>query len=313
MASDNNSSKSVSFGEELKSKSKPTGDVFDYLQAPRKKRRSFVILAAGPTFDSETILSIQKFMRTYFPKLAFVAVRSIDELLKYSMRNIVLAIVDDQLASRVETLRSIRRLKEQKHDAPLPTLFLTNDSAGLIADYQKELPVWHEVDEYVVMPEAQRHTLFAKIKSGLESKYQRRARRYKTSIPVTFQVLDSGEHRFKGVIHDFSLYGALIGSVEDGHRFSAKDQIVVHFPLSQMIKGKADVFRVSARVRRVLITGHKAGISWEHLSEEKLAIMTEMLTTLVDVTLAKAAGASRARLLSDPSARAEESTKIKGS
>jgi PilZ domain len=297
VATDSPSSKQASNGEETKGKGKTNQAVVDYLQAPRKKRKSYVVMAAGPNIDQDTISAVQRFMRTQFSKLAFVVVRSAEDFVKYSVRNIILAIIDDEMLSRVDTLKLVKRIKEQKNDGPMPTLFITKDSSALVKDYQNELRLWHEVDEYFFIPDAPRHALFSKIKSGLDNKYQRRGKRYKTAIPMSFQVLDSGEKKFRGTILDFSIHGALLQVEEGAHFFSPKDQIIIHIPISQFIKGGADVFRLSARVRRVLISGDKAGISWEYLSEDKIATMTALLTAIVDVSLAKTAGATRARIL----------------
>jgi hypothetical protein len=295
MASESNSSK-LSSGEESKVKGKTNQAVVDYLQAPRKKRKSYVVLAAGPSVDQDTVQAIQRFMRTHYQKLSFIVLKSLEDLVKYSTRNIVLAIVDDRLSNRSDTLNTIRKLKEQKTDGPMPTLFLTRESQELINEYQKTLKAWHEVDEYIVLTEAARHTIFTKIKSGLESRSHRRGRRYKVSIPVHFKLLDAGEKVFKGTILDFSIHGALL-SVEGGeHHFALKDQILCHIPISQFIKGSTDVFRVSAKVRRVLISGDKAGISWEYISEAKIATMTSLLTSIVDSSLAKSAASTRARI-----------------
>jgi hypothetical protein len=267
----------------------------DYLQAPRKKRKSFVAFGMGPNLDADTISAIQKFFATQYPKLVVLTVKSPDELVKLASRNIVLTLIDDEFAERGETLKAVRTLKEKRSDAPLPTLFLTKDVPSLIASYQGHLPLWHEVDDYLSLAESPRHKLFEKIKSCLENRNQRRARRFKTNIPITFQILDSGEHRFQGEIVDFSLHGAMLAATGNAHRFSTKDQLVIHFPLSQYVHGKADFFRISARVRRVIISGDKAGISWEYLTGEKVGTLTEILTSIVSAGLSRAAASTRQR------------------
>ena len=302
---ESNSSKTASATEDPKGKSKSTQAVVDYLQAPRKKRKSYIILAASQNIDTDTIQAIQRFIKSQYPKLTFVTIKNPDDLLKYSQKNIVLAIIDDQLTKREETLKIIKKLKEQKSEGPLPTLFLTKEPEELVSAYKKELHAWHEVDEYIEFPDAPRHAIFRKIKTGIETKYQRRGRRYKVNIPVFFQVLDSGEKKFPGTIVDFSIHGALLTVNQSQHHFSAKDQIIVHIPLSKYIKGEADIFRLSARVRRVLISGDKAGISWEYLSDEKVTTMTKLLMSIVNVALAKSASATRLRI-----AQANEAAKL---
>jgi len=274
---------------------KPTPVMSDYLQAPKKKRKSFVVIAPGPNLDADGLVAIQKFISTQYPKLTIVVAKNLDELTKYASKNVMLALIDDEFNGRDQTLSAARLLKEKKSDGPLPTVFLTQDPPALIAEYQKHLPVWHEVDDYLVVGETSRQAMFSMLKSAIENRNQRRARRFKVNIPIIFQALDSGETRFQGDILDFSIHGALISVSNDAHRFSIKDQLVIHVPISQFLKGKPDVFRVSARVRRVLISGDKAGISWEHLTEEKVATLTELLTHIIDVSLSKAAASARQR------------------
>jgi hypothetical protein len=284
----------------------------DYLQAPRKKRKSFVAFGIGPNLDIDTISAIQKFFATQYPKLVVLTVKSPADLAKLATKNLVLTLLDDEFAQRAETLKAVRSLKENRTDAPLPTLFFTNDVPALIAEYQTQLPLWHEVDDYLNLSDSPRHALFEKIKACLEHRNQRRARRFKANIPITFQILDSGEHRFQGEIIDFSLHGALLSAAGKSHHFSTKDQLIIHFPLSQYVHGKADFFRVSARVRRVIISGDRAGISWEYLTGEKVETLTEILTSIVNSGLSRAAASTRQRFskfLEEPSK--EEMAKAK--
>ena len=113
MASDNNS-KSAAAGDEPKSKVKTSQSVVEHLQAPRRKRRSFVVMAAGPSIEVDTANAIQRFMKSQFPKMSFVLLKSLDDLVKYSSRNIVLALVDDELDERTVILQTIRKIKEKK-------------------------------------------------------------------------------------------------------------------------------------------------------------------------------------------------------
>lgn len=295
MSSDQDSKTAQPSNGTSSQKSSATPEMSDFLQAPKKKRKSFVVLAVGPNIDKDNVVAIQKFFADQFPKLILLTTSSLDELAKLASKNIILSLIDDELSERRETLRITKYLKENKKDGPLPTLFFTKDPPALITDYQTHLKLWHEVDDYANVLDENRHALFAKIKSILEVRNQRRSRRFKTSIPITFQILDYGDHRFKGELLDFSLHGALLSTSDPGHRFNTKDQIVIHFPLGNYVQGKADFFRVSARVRRVLIAGDKAGISWEYLTDEKVATLTEVLTAIVDSSLARAAAATRHR------------------
>lgn len=295
MASDNSTKTSPSQEDNRADKKGSAPAMADYLQAPRKKKKSIVVLGVGPNLDLDVVSGIQKFFATQYPRLVMMTVKSPEELVKLGNKNVVLTLLDDELAQRADVLKAARRLKEQRSSAPLPTLFLTADVPALIAEYQSQLPLWHEVDDYINMVDSPRHALFSKIKSCLENQNQRRARRFKSTVPMTFQTLDSGEHRFSGEILDLSLHGALISVQGKEHQFSTKDQLIIHFPLSQYVHGRADFFKVSARVRRVIISGDKAGISWEYLTPEKVGTLTEILMTVVNTSLSRSAAATRAR------------------
>jgi hypothetical protein len=307
MASDNNSKSAVA-GDEPKSKVKTSQSVVEHLQAPRRKRRSFVVMAAGPSIEVDTANAIQRFMKSQFPKMSFVLLKSLDDLVKYSSRNIVLALVDDELDERTVILQTIRKIKEKKTDGPMPTLFLTRNGTALVEAYRAELARWHEVDEYIDLHQSPRHVLFTKMRGVLDGKNQRRGRRFKVQIPVTFQVLDTGEKQYQGVLVDLSIHGAQL-SVETGiHNFSGKDQLLVHLPIGRFIKSDADVFRVSGKIRRVMISGAKAGITFEYMSDEKITNMTALVASIVDQSLAKSAAATRAKIArneasADPSSK----------
>ncbi len=293
---DSTSIKNASGAEDSKSKGKSGQAIEDFLQAPKKKRKSYVILATGDGVDEDTVAAIQKFMKTQYSKISLVIAKNSEEVLRYSTRNVILTIIHDEFVSRPETLAIVRKLKEAKTDGPMPTLFLTKNAPALVDHYQRELLPWHEVDEYVQHEDVPRHDIFRKIKSGIETQFRRRAKRFKVDMPLHFQVLDTGDVKYEGRLIDFSLHGALISTTSGVHNFSTRDQIMVHLPLSKYVKGEADILRISARVRRVLISGDQAGLSWEYLSDDKLAVMTKLLFAIVDSSLAKSANATRTRL-----------------
>jgi hypothetical protein len=293
---DSSSNRNASSADDTKAKGKSGQAIEEFLQAPKKKRKSYVILAVGPGMDPDVTVAILRFLKTQYSKLSIVSARNADDVLRYAARNIVLTIMDDEFLKRQDTLRLVKSLKESKNDGPMPTLFLTKDPAALVEAYQKELLPWHEVDEYVEFDDTPRHAIFRKIKSGIETQYRRRAKRFKVDMPVHFQVLDTGDVKYEGKILDFSIHGALISTSNGVHQFSTKDQIIVHLPFSKYVKGDTDILRISARVRRVLISGDQAGISWEYLSDEKVAAMTKMLFAIVDAALIKSASATRAKI-----------------
>lgn len=295
--SDTISNKNASGTDDSPVKGRTGQAIEEFLQAPKKKRKSYIVMIVGDGVDGETVSAIQKFIKTQYPKLSLITAENAEDALRYASRNIVLAIIDDQFSSRKEALGLIRKLKESKTDGPMPTLFLTKDAAALVEEYQRELLPWHEVDEYVQFEHVPRHEIFRKIKSGVETQFRRRAKRFKVDMPVFFQILDTGEMKYAGTLLDFSLHGALIATDSGTHSFSSRDQITVHLPLSKYCKGEADILRISARVRRVLISGNQAGLSWEYLTDDKVTLMTKLLFAIVDSALLKSATATRAKIV----------------
>ena len=125
MSSDSNP-KSASGGEESPGKGKTMQSVVEHLQAPRRKRKSFVVMAAGPNSDADTINAIQRFMKSQYAKISFVVLNSLSDLVKYSSRNIILALVDDELEDRALTMQTIRKIKEKKTDEKAYHFFAGN-------------------------------------------------------------------------------------------------------------------------------------------------------------------------------------------
>lgn len=277
-------------------KGKSAQGVVDYLQAPRKKRKSFIVIAKGPSTDNDTFQAMVRYAKASFPKFSVATPQTTEEFTRQFSRNIVLAIMDDNFLELEATLDLIKTMKEKKNESAIPVLFMTRDPDSLIRAYSKKLAAWQEVDEYIVPAATPRQYLYAKIKSGVEERYRRRSRRYKVQFPIVYSVLDYGERRFRGTVLDMSVHGILLKTDED-HIFTPKDQIMIHLPIGSYVKSAgADIIRVPARVRRIYISGDMAGLSWEHLTEQKISNISEMLLHIVDISLVRSASAARARI-----------------
>jgi hypothetical protein len=277
-------------------KGKSNQGVVDYLQAPRKKRRSFVVIASNGQTDPETIQALVKFVKVAYPKFSVATPKSAEEFVRQFSRNINLVVIEDTFIGLSDTLELIKTMKQKKNESPIPTLFLTKDPDTLVKAYSETLALWNEIDEYVVPALTPRPYLYAKVKTGIDERFRRRSRRYKMNFPIVYTNINHGERRFKGQVVDLSVHGAQITSSE-GELFTPKDQLVVHLPYSQFVKdGATDVIRMSAKVRRIFISGDRAGISWEYLSDGKLELVSRMLTKLVDASLGRQAAMTRAKI-----------------
>jgi c-di-GMP-binding flagellar brake protein YcgR len=80
-----------------------------------------------------------------------------------------------------------------------------------------------------------------------------------------------------GRLLDLSVHGGLLRA-EDGRVFRAGDQLKLYLPIARYLAvDDGDFLRLSAVVRRVLIGGTHAGVSFEHMSDAQ----THRLTTFV--------------------------------
>ncbi len=268
--------------------------VAEYLQAPRKKRKRYVLIATSGTMPIDLSAAIEAYVRTNFKAMAVAMPRSAEELQKNFGRQIMLLILDDEFIPLERSLELLGDLKRRRGQAPVPVLFLTRQPAQLIASYHKMLAPFHEVDDYINYAKVERAEIFSRIRHGLNHKNARKSRRYKIDIPLDYFLLaDDAMH--KGRLIDLSVHGALL-KAEDGRIFRPGDQLKLHVPIPEhMLSVQGDYLKLSAKVRRIFIIGDQAGISFEHLSEDKILSLTEFLTSFVSDQAARRAMAMRAR------------------
>lgn len=271
-------------------------NISDYLQAPRKKRKNYVIVAMPQEFDPETTIALESFVRKQFPNLAVSRPESVTELTRQFGRNISLLIVSDEFEPEFQDklMDLILALKEKRRTETIPVMFLSRSPEKLIADYHNKLLAYHETDDYFELPITNRLQFFARVKDALELKNKRRGKRYNVSLKVQFHVL-SRDRNYVGELKDLSVYGASIQSQED-LLFRTGDQIRISIPTSGILPPTelGEFFKVSAKVRRVFISGTTAGISFEHLSIEQHRRITALLTVLVNRDLARKTARFRA-------------------
>ena len=273
-------------GSAKKDDKKRQGGVADYLSAPRKKRKSYIVMAFGKSMPTDLTGPVNGFVRATFKNLAFSLPVTMEELGRQAARNISLLIIDDEFAPREELLGLLKRIKEKKSGSIVPILFLTRDPEGLVSAYNKVLLPYHEVDEYVAYVGATQGQVFSRIKAGVDNNNRRRSRRYRVEIPMTYQVLGD-DKVFAGRLLDLSVHGALIKS-DEGRVFKLRDQVKVHLPVSDLLLPTFGEFlRLSAKVRRLHISGDRVGISFEFLSESQTTVLTKFVTELVQIQMTR--------------------------
>jgi hypothetical protein len=268
--------------------------VSDFLSAPRRKRKNYLIMAAGEALPSDVQNGIVQFARSAFKGISVAHARSIEELAKQGNRQIVLLVVDDEFAPLRDVLTSVADLKRRKGSTVMPVLFMTRHPEQLIAAYNELLLPYQETDDYLNYDRAPMAHVFSKIRSALANKNRRKSRRYKVDQQITYLVLgDDDVH--PGHLLDLSVHGALLRA--DANRlFRDGEQIKLQVPVAEYLPShEGDYMKLSARVRRVFIGGSQAGISFEHLTEKQQTTLTLYLTELVNQQSARKLAAMRAR------------------
>lgn len=267
--------------------------VADYLQSPRRKRKSFVLMALGPN-TSGLGAGIESYVRSSHKGIALAQPRTAEELLKNFSRQVVLMVFDDEFVDLEAGLELMEDLKRRKNQAGVPILFLTRQPERLVTAYNKKLKAYHESDDYVAYHKSDLNLVLSKVKAGLTTSYRRRSRRYSIDIPLDYHLLADEQQHAARVI-DLSIHGALLKS-EDDRIFREGEQLNLSVPVGEFLRTvRGDFMNVAAKVRRVFIGGTQAGVSFEHLSDNQLLLLTRLLTGLVNDDAARKTQSPRAR------------------
>ncbi len=257
------------------------GNIADYLQMPRKKRKNYIIMAFREGFDEDLIATIGNFCRTTYQHFAVSQPTTLAELKRQFNRNITILMIDDELGEIPEVIEAVNELKVKRRADKIPVIFFTRNPSSLINAYHEKLLAFHEVDEYFNYPKMQKHEMLGKIKLGVEQQNRRKSRRYNVNLPVNFFHLNSGQS-LPGKFVDLSVHGARL-KVNKEFVFREGDQIKLSIPVSNFMKhDEGDYMRISARVRRVMMSGNTAAISFEHMSEHQFLRLTMLVTGIVN-------------------------------
>ncbi|SMF67153.1 PilZ domain-containing protein [Pseudobacteriovorax antillogorgiicola] len=270
-------------GKEQKSASpeeKKQSKIEDYLTGPRRKRKNYVIFALGDNFDMDLAQAMEQFVKKTYSTLSTSMPQSPQELSRQFGRNISLLVIDDEFDDIHVVLGLVKALKEKRRNELIPVLFLTRNAPELVNLYHKELLLYHETDEYIVYTGMARTRIFNRIKTGVEDQNRRRSRRYNVFIPVSFFLL-SKDLMIEGHIIDLSLHGAVLESDAE-IIFRVGDQVKLSIPVSDHLDHHhGDFIKVSAKVRRVFISGTKVSVSFEYVTDNQNHLLTQFLTSVV--------------------------------
>lgn len=255
--------------------------VVDYLQGPRKKRKNYILSVFGKSFDPDVSSAVHGWVKKNFPNLAFTSPRNVKELTRMFSRQINLLMADDEFCDRETLLNQIKIMKSKKQNQGSPVLFFTNDVKSLIESYHKILLPYQEIDNYVSYRSMPMNQIYSRIQAAINIKATRKSRRFEINIPVRYFHL-SKDRYLSGHIVEISVHGGMIHSEED-LIFKTYDQLKIHIPVKGLLPPEHGEFiRVPAKVRRVMMGGNKAAISWEYLSETQHLTLTSFVLEYVN-------------------------------
>ncbi len=256
------------------------GGVADYLSAPKKKLKSYIVMSLASNVSEDHKADLLKYLSTLSKVFVLAQPKDPDELARQISRQVHLMILDDSFAPRDRLLKLVKFMKEKKGSESLPVLFLTREPKAMTTSYRDILVAHQENDDYMDLNGQNSVELVARIKQALEFRNRRRSRRFKVNLPVSFQVLGTDEWQ-KGTLLDLSLHGAMLSANEPKVAFDLKSQVRIQIPVGDVfVPAEGEIFRLSARVRRLSITAVGAGLSFEHVTERQVTLLTTFVTAL---------------------------------
>lgn len=265
----------------------------NYLKAPKKRKRSFVVLALNAGFDEDIGLNIETYVSEKF-NYGVLCPKNEKELKRAFARQLALIIIDDEFLDLKEILLLIKSLKEKKNAEVVPVMFLTREPEKLIKFYHEILLPYQESDEFVVYPGSPIKQILSRVKNGLERKSRRRSRRYNVDLPVQFSFLGE-DKQYPGKFVDLSVHGALLKADGENQKiFRVGRQLRITLDVSKyLIPTEGEFLKISAVVQRVFISGVEAGIRFEFLTERKNILLSQLLTDFVSKQMLRKSQALR--------------------
>jgi hypothetical protein len=264
--------------------------VSNFLQAPRRKRKNYIIMALGKNFSEDIAADIESYARKAFPALAFSNPANPIELSRQFGRNISLLIISDDFESIDTIIDLVKTLKEKRRTERIPVLFLTKNAKSLVEKYHAHLASNEPIDDFIQYPGVARYKIFSAIKVCVDQKTQKKIKRYSISIPITMFHLTLNRD-VEAELLELTLHSAVILSKE-GLQLTSGDQLLLKMPAYDLAEhNSGDFFKISAKVRKVFITGNTASVSFEHLTEYRIRLLSQFLTAMVGHQLERKARA----------------------
>ncbi len=105
------------------------GGISDFLQAPRRKRKNYVILALSEHVGFQMISGLEKYVRGKYKQLAVSKPKNPDELKRQFGRNINLLVIDDQFADLDLVIDSVK-ISQDETARRSNSCFVSNTQPG---------------------------------------------------------------------------------------------------------------------------------------------------------------------------------------
>jgi hypothetical protein len=257
-----------------------------YLESPKKKRKLYLVFAVGPKFDLDLKNAIEKSFKEATPGLSISQPKKLEDLIKFTSRDVKLLIADDSFSDQEELLEVIKKVKLQKGAEPLPVVFLTEQAEDLIKIYNKKLRVYQEVDNYINFKSLSIQQIISRLQKLSHTKERRRSKRFNVDIEISYSNLTSSKNG-SGRLTNLSLHGGVLQSTAN-EIFKAGDQIKVSIPTSKFFTSESgDFLKLACKVRRVFMGGDRSAVSWEYMSENRQEGLAKFLLHYVDFYMSK--------------------------
>jgi hypothetical protein len=261
---------------------KKASQIVEYLQAPRRKRKTFIVLAVPKDFDEHIIHILTQYCKNTFSQYSFIIARDTVELKRIFNRQIIALVIEDRFAMEDELVEIITTLKTKKKEYQVPVLFLTNDADALIRLYHKELLAFQEIDNYVPYVNLPHDQLCARLNEIINIKGGRRSRRFKVDIQVRYFDLRKSQY-LQGRVTELSVHGGVFEIREESGILRSLDQFLIHLPTARhLAPEEGEYLRLGAKVRRVFMGGVSAGFSWENTTEQQFYNLTKIVIEMAN-------------------------------
>lgn len=256
--------------------------IVDYLSAPRRKERTYLVAALHREMKQELRQAIENHLKASFPQLAVTFPKTRKELKRLLTRKVALLVTSDNF-TKIETLMDLIKQMKERDNAGTPVIFLTEKPEQLIQKYHERLLIYEENDDYVTVTDNDITVLASKSNIALAGE-RRRSKRFSVTIAAELYSLRRNL-RCPADIENISIHGCIIKSRAD-LVFQKNEQIQIRLVTSRfMPSDKGEFLRVSARIQRVFMGGGTAAAKWEHLSDAQTGRLSRYVFAIANAFL----------------------------